>query len=634
MNPFLKAINLVQLQGWRWLLFRLGYAARCRLGLVARKAPVQSWTTVLASLQPVAIDSNGPSLGCSRSDYQAWLLHHPHARQVLLQHADQIVGGEGYWYFKSRKPLPGDWHRNVFSGEQLPSDQHWSRIPEFDYGDIKHLWEPGRFAWALTLARAYHATAAEQYPTAFWQLFDNWWQQNPPNQGIQWRCGQETGLRAMVLCLVHSVFAESPSMTAARKLQLLAVAQVSAQRILANIDYAYSQNNNHGTSEAAALFVLGSCYPGLPEASRWRKLGLQGLTQQLSALVYADGSFSQHSFNYHRVMLQTVSLVRSVAKRSGQTLPAAIVDAHVRAARCLAQALNPETGQLPMNGGSDGAWILPLSSTDYLDYRPSAQAALRLAGLPDVAAAGVWDEEAVWLGAAPPSELAVAPAAADARATHYPLQQADYLIWQWGELRVYLRATEHYLHRPAQPDQLHIDVYWQGRPVLSDPGSYSYNDPQWSDYFSSTAAHNTACFDQRDQMPRLSRFLYREWRGVERLSVSDTGGVFRFTDYQGMRHERCLQWRQGALHISDTVYGPFQQAGLNWHVHPSNAVEVTGTQQASIGPLSVKCSHDLHTGRSWQADYYADKKESTVFSIELGADNAGQMVSTVVTPPA
>ncbi len=627
LNPVQQAITLVRLQGVGWLLFRLSYAARCRLGLVKRRAPIQSWANVVAGVQDSAAASVDPPPGCPRSHYRNWLAQYPQARQALVDQAEQIVNGKGYWYFKTLKPLPGDWHRNVFTGQQLPTERHWSQIPEFEYGDIKHLWEPGRFAWALTLARAYHATGDEQYTATFWQLFDNWWQQNPPNQGIHWRCGQETGLRAMVLCLVHSVFAESPSLTKARQAQLVAVAQVSAQRILANIDYAYSQNNNHGTSEAAALFVLGCYYPGLPEAVRWRQLGLQGLEQQLSKLVYPDGTFSQHSFNYHRVMLQTVSLVRCVAERSGQGLPAAIVNAHARAARCLAQALNPQTGQLPMNGGSDGAWIFPLSSTDYLDYRPSAQAALRLAGLPDIATAGHWDEESLWLGAVPPDK----PAETSAPAACYPLQQADYVIWQWGALRVYLRATERYRHRPAQPDQLHMDIYWQGQPLFSDPGSYSYNNPEWSEYFSSTAAHNTACFDQRDQMPRLSRFLYREWRGVQRVSVHKNGGVFRFTDYQGAQHERRLEWQDGALHISDTVRGPFQRARLNWHVHPSNPVRETGDRQVSIGPLSLQCSHALIAGRSWQADYYAEKQESSAFSVDL---DAGRAINTVVIPPA
>jgi hypothetical protein len=55
-------------------------------------------------------------------------------------------------------------------------------------------------------------------------------------------------------------------------------------------------------------------------------------------------------------------------------------------------------------------------------------------------------------------------------------------------------------------------------PVLRDAGTYSYNtEAQWIQYFGGTAGHNTVQFDDRDQMPRLSRFLIGEWLRTEQL---------------------------------------------------------------------------------------------------------------------
>ena len=82
------------------------------------------------------------------------------------------------------------------------------------------------------------------------------------------------------------------------------------------IRYAVAQNNNHGTSEAAALFIGGAWLmaqaesePLRKEAQRWRDAGRRWLEDRVVILVAADGSFSQYSLNYHRVLVDTLCQV-------------------------------------------------------------------------------------------------------------------------------------------------------------------------------------------------------------------------------------------------------------------------------------------------------------------------------------
>ena len=77
------------------------------------------------------------------------------------------------------------------------------------------------------------------------------------------------------------------------------------QRIAPTLSYAIGQDNNHGTSEAAALFIGGSWLQtlGLPAGARWAALGRRWLENRAVRLIGEDGSFSQYSLNYHRVML-------------------------------------------------------------------------------------------------------------------------------------------------------------------------------------------------------------------------------------------------------------------------------------------------------------------------------------------
>ena len=75
-------------------------------------------------------------------------------------------------------------------------------------GDLKFIWEPGRFASAYNLARAYWAIGDDSYAETFWQLIESWEQSNPPNHGAHWKCGQETSLRIMAWCFALYAFAD------------------------------------------------------------------------------------------------------------------------------------------------------------------------------------------------------------------------------------------------------------------------------------------------------------------------------------------------------------------------------------------------------------------------------------------
>ena len=144
----------------------------------------------------------------------------------------------------------------------------------------------------------------------------SWCQANPVNGGCNWLCGQETSIR-----LIHALqawqLANPPGQLPVASPQRAAFVASHLQRIAATERYAQAQDNNHWTSEAAALFIGGSwlaasdsdyVLSGLPVARGRRSLELS-----VARLVMADGSFAQHSLTYHR----TIPLLRlSLAKQA------------------------------------------------------------------------------------------------------------------------------------------------------------------------------------------------------------------------------------------------------------------------------------------------------------------------------
>ena len=85
---------------------------------------------------------------------------------------------------------------------------------------------------------------------------------------------------------------------------LVRLVRLHLRRIAPTIQYAVAQDNNHGTSEAAALFIGGSWLASLSnergavrEAHSWMKQGRKWLENRARRLIAPDGSFSQYSLN-------------------------------------------------------------------------------------------------------------------------------------------------------------------------------------------------------------------------------------------------------------------------------------------------------------------------------------------------
>ena len=149
-----------------------------------------------------------------------------------------------------------NWFYNRFSHRQF-KDTHlpWYQIPDFDeqIGDIKGIWEISRMQWVLDFVVR---ERKQQDGLALLELdcwLNDWCCNNPAYFGPNWKCGQEASIRVMHLIAAYLGLPNR----ADPQIQLLDLIHVHLQRISPTIDYAIAQNNNHGTSEATALYIGG-----------------------------------------------------------------------------------------------------------------------------------------------------------------------------------------------------------------------------------------------------------------------------------------------------------------------------------------------------------------------------------------
>lgn len=638
-----KWVKLARQPGMKWLAQRLLYAFHVRVGVLQRRMPCRSWdrrplrdflsNTRLAEPE-CYVDyrrSSAPPFFFAPGDrgrLSRCLVERGMKPESAIVRSANLAGGKlrFFHHLDLETGFPPHWHRNPLTGVELPADLHWSAIDDFGSGDIKFVWEPSRFTFAYDLVRAYWHTGDEQLPELFWRAVEDWRLHNPPQSGPNWKCGQEIAFRLMAWCFGLYGFLDSSSSTGRRVADLAQMIAVSAERIEGNIGYALSQRNNHGISEATGLFTAGVLFPEFENSSRWFELGRSLLERLGSELIYEDGSFVQHSFNYHRVMLHDVIWSMRLGELCGRPFGEDLTRRVERAAMFLHQHLDPVSGRVPNYGANDGALVLPINECDYLDYRPVVQAGVYLTRGYRILDDGPWDEDLAWLFGpealtSPPSPKARTSLAAYAGG-YFTLVGSH----SWAMIRCHT-----YRHRPSQADMLHLDLWHRGENVLRDGGSYSYNCPAPFDrYFVSTRAHNTVEVDGRDQMVRASRFLWLDWTKAEVLQniVLPEEDVHCWVgEHYGYRKGSAgAIHRRGVLRVGDgwvIVDDLFSKAEheyvLRWRVAEGSWEEgQTGEWRDSSSGVRVRltASHvfrlEWFTGsrnpeEGWESLYYGEK---------------------------
>lgn len=523
-----------------------------------------------------------------------------------------------------RVPLrPGQcppWHRNLFTDAESPGkDSPWWTIPDFGAGDIKATWELSRFDWSLAFAQR-AATGCDRDLEKLNRWLEDWCRENPPYLGANWKCGQEASIRVMRLAMCALILGQQERPVPA----LLDLVRVHLARIAPTLSYALAQDNNHGTSEAAALFIGGnwlhrSCPGG--QGARWAALGRRWLENRVARLVEKDGSFSQYSVNYHRVLVDTLSMAEIWRRALG------LADFSPKFRRragasvlWLKSFVQESDGDVPDIGANDGARLLPLSDADYRDYRPTVQLGSALfTGKRAYAADGSWNAPLHWLGLDVP-ERTLPPA------TTRLFDQGGYALLRKGNATVYLRYPR-FRFRPSQSDALHCDVWLRGRNILRDGGSFSYNaEPRLLSYFSGTESHNTVQFDDRDQMPRLGRFLFGDWLEVYTppvLHESADNISFRvgYRDNLEAEHERNLLLERDKLLVKDRITGFRRKAVLRWRLDPDACWRLGGCTVTN-GKESISVGADVPIIRAEivegaESRYYHRKSALPVLEIEV-----------------
>lgn len=558
----------------------------------------------------------------------------------VVKEADHYLAGITRYFSKTdyQTGFPPDWLLDPYRNIRLSADKHWSQVPDDGPYDIKFIWEASRLSQIYALVRAYARTQDEHYPIAFWQVVEDWAQENPPGMGPNWKCGQEATLRLMALCFGYYAFKDHSQTTPERVSQFTILAAALAERIYMNLGYAIYTRSNHTISESFGVWLAGILFPELKNAKKYRKLGQQILEKEASKQIYPDGSYAMHSLNYHRFILHIYLFAMRISEVNDQKFSPSVYQAVERSIDYLYTLIDLQTGQIPQYGSNDGALVLPLSSCDYNDYRPLVQLGYYSIHKERIFPPGGWDEDLFWFYGKEALDSAIETKS----------QPTDELFLEGGITKISGENTRAFIRcgpisdRPSHADQNHMDIWWQGKNIAIDAGTYMYGGKgHWRNGLASTQVHNTVTVDQQDQMEKFSRFIWVDWSQGDILAFEYKKG---FIFWQG-QHNGYARLKDPVFHkrtvllldntnwfVVDHVKGLAKhEYRLNWLLDndfqqlnkADNSLQLqykSRTLLARFGLMENKTpidilSADESSSRGWISHYYGDKQPAKTIQL-------------------
>ncbi|WP_198034376.1 heparinase II/III family protein [Dyadobacter tibetensis] len=605
--------------GLTYILFRLQYGLQRHLGVIKLRFPKKT----SSELTPFITQEWEGNLGVFFQTKTSFPnVGDPFFYRITADRLKELesriikIRNHEYPYFVDQWFQINDWHSHPKTRYRYREDQHWSEVPEFsqEAGDIKYLWEKGRFTFLYDLIRYERHSGVDQFNIVLSHILD-WIKRNPVNCGPHWVCSQEISLRVL-----NWIFAVKFYQNRIQEPLLLIILQSiddQMNHVWENRSYARRLvRNNHVLTEALALYSIGILFPFFKRSNRWKEYGKTTFEQEIDFQIKSDGSYIQHSMNYHRVLLQLLTWALRLGEINEDPFSVHVYHKAQRALEFMMAMQDSITGWLPHYGPQDGALFFPLTQASFRDYRPQISSLAQILGVEISYEAGLWQEDNFWWGIKPVVPKTV---------THsipaiFNFKNGGYFVLKDSQSSTFIRCAS-YPTRPYQADNLHLDIWANGRNILRDAGTFNYLEGTGlARYFRGTLAHNTVQIDAFDQMLRGPRFVWSQWikesSGEWRYEAASNAFVF-YGYFVGFRqlnrriiHRRMISKSCGKLQwwVEDWLEGVPEDMEIRQIWHPGEGY-----------------------GRDWGMDSFDEAGEIIVANQERGwyASNYGSMESAL-----
>lgn len=612
-----KLFQLIKNMGFRYIAYRSGFEIRKRLGLVKSNFPVSPPAEKFIDLSDWRNKTSFFGIVQANSVTE---------NRFPAPDISSLMKGEIDFFSGQARSLGSDydWVTNPETRFKYDNKLHWTDIQDYsqDAGDIKFVWEKSRFAYLSQIIRHDHFSSEDHSEWVFNEI-NSWLDANPINCGPNYKCSQEIALRVLNWTYAINFYKNSAHLNDDLFNKIMHAIYWQIKHVYSNINFSrITVRNNHALTETLFLYLSSLYYPFFPEAKIWGIKGKEWFEQEVDYQIYNDGTFLQFSMNYHRVVIQLFTWAFRSAEHFNDQFSQKTYDKAYKSVKFLFSCQDKNTGWLPNYGNNDGALFFKLSSCDFRDYRPQLNALHLLLTGERLYEPGLWDEDLYWMNAEKLANL------------NYPkiehvngwteFEDGGYFVLREENTLTFIRCGKH-KDRPAQSDNLHIDIWHNGDNVLFDGGSYKYNtDSETLRYFMGTESHNAVMLDDEDQMLKGPRFIWYNWSQAIKSATSESAeayyfegsiSAFRNINPKIIQMRKIIKYKHRAVwEIEDKIVAKPQRVLLKqrWHILSMADLHSRDQHGASL---------ELIRENGLRSDYYGLKVNADQFLAQTNSDS-------------
>jgi hypothetical protein len=582
---------------------------------------------------------------------------------AVVRAADKVLAGTWSVFGIPRTDSADpDWFFDPRTGRRAPDRELAFRIhhrDERETGNVKQVWEMSRHHHVTVLAAAWWLTQDERYAEAAAYQLRSWWRANPLLTGVHWTSGIESGVRLIAWVWIRRLLDEWPKVDDLFEHNPDAVRQIAwHQEYLAAFPSRGSSANNHVVAEAAGRLAAACAFPWYDQTAEWRRSAADLLERELAANTFGDGLNRELATDYHRFVLELGLLAAVEADVHGCGLSEATWQRLARMLDAGAAALDAK-GRAPRQGDGDEGRALVVDDPDHDPWAIVLATGSAVLGAPDWWPAFDGGVQACLVGALGRARQLRRPRE---RPRRFPAAGQVFLLSRvadgpeiWcrcdGGPHGYLSIAAH-----AHADALSVEVRHDGADILADPGTYCYHgEPEWREWFRSTAAHNTVEIGGVSQAQSGGPFLWITQPRTRTLTcdVGDQPLQAWSAEHDGYRRLRTDTVHRRTVTLDSpsrtlTVIDAFDTPAavpllMSWHLGPGVLVDLQGTTAALVwkaGAERRRATLELPEGLTWTAHmgetdpirgWYSPRFGRRVPATSLAGRGAGSSATKLVT---
>jgi len=406
-----------------------------------------------------------------------------------------FINGRFINIYKNNKN--GNWSIDPISGKIWPSENIFKPIKYFP-GDLRFPWELDRMHHLILFGQAWRCSKDIIWPNAGIFQLRQLLNQNEFEYGIHWRDGLQLAIRIFSMIgfcdLCHDFNDDFHK-------EINPIIALHAYSLSRQISPESEITNNHIIGELCALALSGIYLNN----KKYYKISIKKLQIELDRQIYNDGIPYEGSIPYIRFVLEFLMLLEIAIKNSKYDNQAFLINYIDKIASALSSLVDAK-GYIPPIGDGDDGRVMKFDEEPYLNVNETLLIAGELTNKNLSSVESKYSFRDWVLGKKKSTfnikKLNNIEYLNDSGLIH--LNNKNYDLWiDCGPTGLGKYGPGGHGHN----DTCSLVFYFDGQPILHDPGWYSYFESDFiRDQFRSTLNHNTISINNEEQARLGSTF--------------------------------------------------------------------------------------------------------------------------------